>query len=49
MYEITYTVHGRENTRTIWADSREEAVAQLLEWAPEACVVRIVGPWAFSN
>ena len=45
MFEITYSVNGVEASRNVRAETQEQAVALIMEENPEACIVRITGPW----
>ena len=45
MLEITYSVNGVETSRNVRAETQEQAVAVIMEENPEACIVRITGPW----
>jgi hypothetical protein len=48
MYEVTYSVNGVEAFRNVRAETEEQAVAVIMDESPEACVVRITGPWKLS-
>jgi hypothetical protein len=45
MFEVTYSVNGVESLRNVRAETQEKAVAVIMEENPEACIVRITGPW----
>jgi hypothetical protein len=45
MYEITYSVNSVESSRNVRAETQQQAVAVIVEENPEACIVRITGPW----
>jgi len=45
MFEITYSVNGVEASRNVRAESDTQAVAVIIDENPEACIVRIIGPW----
>ena len=48
MFEITYTVNGIESTRNVRSETEKQAIEKLLAEIPDACVVRVVGPWKLS-
>lgn len=46
MFEITYSVNGVEASRNVRAETREKAIAVIMNENPEACIIRIAGPWS---
>lgn len=45
MFEVTYSVHGVEASRNVRAEIQEKAIAVIMDENPEACIVRLTGPW----
>ena len=45
MFEITYSVNGVEASRSVRAETQEKAVAVIMDENPEACILRVTGPW----
>ena len=45
MFEVVYSVNGVESSRNVRAETQEQAIAVIMEENPEACIVRITGPW----
>lgn len=45
MYEITYSVNGIEASRNVRAETKEKAIAVIMDENPEACIVWVAGPW----
>lgn len=48
MFEVTYTINGVEGSKNVRCETEEQAVAKILEDMPDACIVRVVGPWKLS-
>jgi hypothetical protein len=45
MFEVIYSVNGVEALRNVRAETQEQVVAVIMDENPEACIVRITGPW----
>ena len=48
MFEVIYSVNGVEALRNVRAESQDQAVAVIMDENPEACIVRVVGPWVLQ-
>jgi hypothetical protein len=48
MCEVTYSVSGVEASRNVRAETQEQAIAVIMEENPEACIVRVAGPWGLQ-
>lgn len=49
MFEVTYSVNGIEVSRNVRAETEAAAIAAIMDKNPEACIVRITGPWKLQS
>ena len=48
MVEVIYSVNGIECSRNVRVETRDEAVARIMEENPGACIVRVTGPYQLA-
>jgi hypothetical protein len=46
MFEVTFTINGHETQRMVRVPTPEHAEAVIADEFPEACIIRVSGPWA---